>query len=300
MKRTLVLIAALALVLGAAVAVLFWGISSDQLLTESPPLVEKPAPAPAITAKPKPPPAARARPRPPAKLAPLAENGAGTLLRPGKLNGQFLGGLASKSDALSEGRGRPDLSRVDAMLEQMALASIAFNAPTKINIGETAQIRLLLSLEESIEELQGFIHQEGAKTGASIKVSDRMEARLTGRRFQIDAITDEVQAVSGQQRTEWIWDVYPVSEGRHRLHLTLSALLDVNGKTTPRTIRTFSRLIEVEVTPAQKAVRFLEGNWQWLWGALVIPILGWLWKRKKSRPKRLGQDGAGPEAPPKE
>lgn len=58
-----------------------------------------------------------------------------------------------------------------------------------------------------------------------IKVSNRMEARLSGYQFKITAITPEIQAVSQQQITSWSWEVIPKKEGDHNLHLTISALL---------------------------------------------------------------------------
>jgi len=113
-----------------------------------------------------------------------------------------------------------------------------------------------------MEELKRSIVEEGEKVGASIKVSDRMEARLSGYMFQITAITSEEQVVSKDQRTEWKWEIHPKEEGEHRLHLTLTALLEINGNSTRRAIRIFGRYIEVYVTPTQKLEVFLRANWQ--------------------------------------
>lgn len=170
---------------------------------------------------------------------------------------------------------------IDKILDQMQLAGVAFNSPTRINIRQTALIQLLLDLSKSSAELKGMIEAEGRREGAQVRVSDRMQARLTGPNFSITAITPEVQAISGRRMTEWKWEVRPLSRGRQRLHLTLSALLDVDGASTPRTVQTFDREIEVEVTWPQQAASFLENNWQWLWAALLLPALGWIWKKKK-------------------
>lgn len=74
-----------------------------------------------------------------------------------------------------------------------------------------------------MEQLKQSIIEEGEKVEATIKVSDRMEARLSGYMFQITAITPEIQAVSKTQQTEWIW------------------------------------------------------------AAILVPVTGWLWKRKKKQ-----------------
>jgi len=170
---------------------------------------------------------------------------------------------------------------IDEILADMEIGTIAFNTPNAINYYETAVIELRLGIETSIEELQGRISEAGDIESAQIRVSDRMEARLTGPNFEITAITPETQAVSRTEDTRWRWEVKPVSEGQHRLHLTLSALIEVEGSTTPRTIRTYDRMIVVDVSFRQRVSTFVSDNWQWLWSALLIPLAGWLWQRRK-------------------
>ena len=175
------------------------------------------------------------------------------------------------------------LSAVDRILQNLELGNIAFNAPQTINLRETAVIQLMLSLATPTEELKQMIEAAGEKEGAQIRVSDRMEARLSGPNFAITAITPELQAVSRIDITEWKWEVKPSSHGRHNLHLTVSALLNVDGASTPRVIRTFDKMLEVEVAWHQRVGSFVEENWQWLWAAILVPLVGWLWKRKSGR-----------------
>lgn len=173
------------------------------------------------------------------------------------------------------------LGRIDRILENLQLGNIAFNAQRSMNLHTTSIIHLLLGLSAPIDELKGMIKAEGDKEGARIRVSDRMEARLSGPNFGITAITDEIQLVSRSYITEWQWEVKPTSRGRNHLHLTLSALITIDGVSTPRVIRTFDKIIDVEVNWHDRVFSFFENNWQWLWTAILIPIAAWLWKRKK-------------------
>lgn len=178
-------------------------------------------------------------------------------------------------------------SRIDRVLESMEWGNIAFNAPSSMNLKDSAQIQLLLSLEQSIEDLRNMITAAGEKEGVSIHVYDMMEARLSGQRFQITAITPEIQAIASTGVTEWKWEIKPTSSGRHQLHLTLAALFNVGTTSTRRTIRTFDKTIEVEVTWGQSVSGFIGENWQWLWTALLIPVAGWLCKhRSRVQPTR--------------
>jgi hypothetical protein len=174
------------------------------------------------------------------------------------------------------------LAAIDQLLEAMEFGNVAFNAPRSMNFQDTAVIQLVLGLATPTDELKQMIEAAGEKEGARIRVSDRMEARLTGPNFAITAITPEIQAVSRTDITEWKWEVKPIIDGHQRLHLTLSALLSVDGASTPRAIRTFDEIIEVEVAWHQRVGSFFAQNWQWLWAAVLIPVAGWLWKRKKA------------------
>jgi hypothetical protein len=161
-------------------------------------------------------------------------------------------------------------------------AQLAFNTPSAMNIGDTAQIQLLLSLEESIDELKRALEGAGGREGAKVAVAERMEARLSGANFRITAVTPEEQALTSTGRTEWRWEVQPTIAGSHPLHLSLSAVLRVDGASTRRSIRTFDKTIVVQVTLARQASDFVGKNWQWLWAVLVVPVAGWLWRRRRT------------------
>lgn len=174
-------------------------------------------------------------------------------------------------------------SSIDSVLRELTTGSIAFNSPQHMNIEETGTIQLKLGLNKEIENLKKLIDSEGAKLGFNIKVADLMEARLTGQGFSITAITPEVQAISRNEITDWSWEVKPKLKGKQHLHLTLTALIRVNGASVPRTLRTFNRVVNVEVTQGQQLETFASQNWQWLWATFLVPIAGWIWKCKSGR-----------------
>jgi hypothetical protein len=189
-----------------------------------------------------------------------------------------------KSPVQTESTSKSDpYELVDIIVASMKSANIAFNTPQKLNINETAEIQLLLSMKKSIEELKGEITSSGQTEGDTVKVANRMEAKLTGSNFQITAITEEEQAIGKNDTAEWNWEIKPQSKGRQKLHLTLTAIFVIDGKKTPKTIRTFDKTIEVEVTAKQASKGFIAKNWQWLCVVIIFPIAGWLWKRRKSQ-----------------
>ncbi|VFM98711.1 MAG: hypothetical protein BECKG1743D_GA0114223_105421 [Candidatus Kentron sp. G] len=138
-----------------------------------------------------------------------------------------------------------------------------------------------LGLQTQIEKLKQMIKAKGEKEASRIRISHRMEARLSSTDFSITAITPEIQAISRNNVTEWKWKIKPNSIGKSYLHLTLSVLLDLDNAPTPRTIRTFDKVIEVDVLWYQQVSSFLGKYLDWVWFAIFIPIIGWVWNRKK-------------------
>lgn len=170
---------------------------------------------------------------------------------------------------------------VDRIIKNMEIGNIVFNVPASMNLQDTATIQLILSLSKPIEELKRLIEVQGQKEGAQVRVSDQMEARLTGLDFQITAVTPEKQAIAGKEVTKWEWEIKPEKTGHDSLHLTLTALFTVQGISKEKAIRTFDKTIDVNVTWSQKTAGFLEHNWQWLWAAILIPLAGFLWRQRK-------------------
>jgi hypothetical protein len=179
-----------------------------------------------------------------------------------------------------------ELGAIDQIIASLPRANAAFNAPTALSLGESAVVQLRLSAQKSIRELKEEITALGEKEGANIKVSDRMEARLTGLGFEIEAVTPETQGVSGQDVTEWKWEIEPTETGTQRLHLTLTALIEVDGEASPRTVRTFERMLVVDVALSKRVSEFVGDNWQWLWTAILIPVAGWLVRRRVVQPRK--------------
>ncbi|MEM7351986.1 MAG: hypothetical protein AAF657_14395 [Acidobacteriota bacterium] len=180
----------------------------------------------------------------------------------------------------------PSVVGVDPLLETLQEANMIFNAPATMNYRSSSVIKLLISRRSSIPELKALLDAEGEKHGGRIKISTRMEARLSSTGFEILPITDTQQGISVENLNEWKWEIEAIEPGRQRLHLVILALLDVDGTETPRTLRTFERVIEVEVLGRQRIGSFVAEYWQWLFTAILVPFVGWLFRIRGSLPWR--------------
>jgi hypothetical protein len=175
---------------------------------------------------------------------------------------------------------------IDDVLEDLDLVNVAFNAPRTMHLNDPVVIQLLLSGGQTIEQLQEELTALGEQEGEQIRASDAMEAQLTGAGFDIAPVTPAIQLVSNEAVTEWKWEVQPTKTGERRLHLALSALIDLDGKDRTYTVRTFERTLDVNVTFGERLETFASDNWQWLWTALLIPIVGLVlrWRQQRKLP----------------
>ncbi len=171
---------------------------------------------------------------------------------------------------------------IDAVLENMAEGRIAFNVPDSVmKLNESSTIQFLLDLTKTVEELESMFKESEVIESHRVRISETMEARLTGNGFRITAITPEQQPISTVETTEWKWEINAIEAGPQHLHLTLSAIIFFRDEKMARTIRTFDKKIFVEVSLGKRITGFINNNWQWLWTALLIPITGWYLKHRK-------------------
>ncbi|WP_166636853.1 hypothetical protein [Cognatilysobacter terrigena] len=182
---------------------------------------------------------------------------------------------------------------VDRLLAQLQPGHVAFNAPQAVNIEQTVLVQLVVSPDASEAALRERVDGPGKVASESVQVANMMQARLTGEGFRIVAQTPERQLVSSGV-TEWAWEITPQAPGHHTLNLALDALVPLEGQTVPRTLRTFRKPIDVQVTPRQQVTSFLDEHGKWIWTTLLVPAAGWVAKVRKSR-KGDGKDGKDKE-----
>jgi hypothetical protein len=193
--------------------------------------------------------------RPPAPAAP--SSAASATIAPGttpNLNLRSGHGRIAPSPSVAP-KPASSLEEVDTALKKLDWGQMAFDVPEKLRLEQTALIHLLISPAHTAEQLTNAIREQTTEPvkieSARIQISGMMEAKLVGSAFDIQAITPEApQMVSRTEPTEWKWEIKPRQSGQQSLHLTLNAIIRFDDKERPRVIRTFDRVIQVDVGAA--------------------------------------------------
>ena len=188
------------------------------------------------------------------------------------------------------------LTVVDKIVSQLEWGNIVFDTPKKMTFKEPKIIELVLSPTKSVQELQSSLKSHEQFESERIRISNRMEANLSGLGFKIETLVPEEQVVYRDKTTQWKWEVIPTKDGNQNLFLTLSAIINVSSNNERYVVRTFEKNIEIEVSVGQRISIFVAGNWQWLWASILVPISPFLWKwyqrkwGKKQSPKNPGAE----------
>lgn len=187
-------------------------------------------------------------------------------------------------------RGGEDAFVAKTVRDQLHRGAVAFNVPERLARGATAEIEFLVSPEQTAETLKESITQPGVRRGRAVEVSDYMKADLASPSFDITRIGDAEKLVVAGRKTRWAWDITPKQTGVLKLHLTLTAIVTSGNEDRPLEIETFNESVSIHVGWGTRARDFVGTNWQWLWGAILVPVGLWVVQRRR----RIAKPGADP------
>jgi hypothetical protein len=203
--------------------------------------------------------------------------------------GEVQPGLTSTPVAVSM-----DLNTVYAqVVEGLPRGSALFNPPATMRVGEVklVEVRVVPVTEEEIEEDQEVQATLVAGMGEvdevlviPLRVSTVMSARLTGAAFNIKPLKEEEQIRSSDDPyISWVWEVTPQEAGEKNLTLFLSVVVNAEGMGDKTYTTSEIRTVQVQSNLLYSIRQFFGTNWEWVATGLILPALGWIWRRFRIR-----------------
>lgn len=175
---------------------------------------------------------------------------------------------------------RVEEPRFENIVNQLTPSSFGYSVPSIMNISDTEEVRLIINPSKSESEVSSVLGEQSITS--TIPISNVVIADLSSRDFYIEKVTPNRQVVDKDVDTLWIWTISPKSYGDNKtLQINVSALVNIDGQKEERFLDTYVGTVQVDITNQQVISTWLKNNWQWAWGALLIPILGFFWARKK-------------------
>lgn len=227
-----------------------------------------------IEATPAPPPKSLAQPVQPVERPPLpvAPPTLGPVVPPPVISPPATSSTPPEPTATPHRPVKPLSSPLDEALQKLVKGNIAFNNPQQMRIGETGEVEAIIAVTVPADELMNALTVEGKRENASLLVSDRMQAALTGGgAFDVAPTGPQTQWLSKDAPTVWHWLVTPKLTGPQFLTLSVDAIITINGEKDTRNITTLTRQIAVEVARPHN-----EEEW-FAWVKEHIEAVGWGW-----------------------
>ena len=176
---------------------------------------------------------------------------------------------------------REPATTIDDILGQLRQGNMAFKVEPEMFIDQQSEATLLIDTTVTQKELEQLIGP-GA-TGSSLLVSKVIVTKLIAPTFEVTAVTPERQVLIDGQPTKWQWLLRPLEQGKHKVTLSVTAVLKVDDQSVERFIVTFERDIFVHVTIENRLSKFWHNNWQWVISTLLLPLAVWFWHRRRKR-----------------
>jgi len=182
----------------------------------------------------------------------------------------------------------PKSTKADKQVKQQLdiPTRIDFEVPRSTNISNTITAKLTVIPVELISTTP----LKANSKSTNVTVSNLVEAILESPdgAFNITPAGPRQQVILRGEKTVWEWEVTPKSAGVHKLKVTATSIVQLNGKEKPVRVEAISYEVTVEITPWQMLVVWFKEYWQWLATVIVIPLIVYGWKAYKKKENRNG------------
>lgn len=170
------------------------------------------------------------------------------------------------------------IKKPDDVQSNLFAASLSFVLRDKANVSDDIKAQLLIDPTQGIEQLEKELTVTGQKISKKIEVSKIVVAKITAPDFEVTPITPEEQILSLNKPTEWLWTLSPKSSGVFEVNLSVTAVINARGRETTHHLKTFDKVIVIEITKGQIIKDWISKYWQWVISTLIIPLLVFFFK----------------------
>ena len=162
-------------------------------------------------------------------------------------------------------------------LDRMPLGRIVFNPPSSMKVGIKERVEVRISKDFNVD-LAAALKGKGVAQIEDVKVSELMKVRLSGDDFNIASLNEEEQVIGKKGFTEWAWDIVPNKRGEKILHLHVTLRIRLPFGEEKKDCPVLDRDVLVKINPTYSIRLFYLTYWKWIITAVVVPLLGLVWK----------------------
>jgi hypothetical protein len=188
-----------------------------------------------------------------------------------------------------ERRSQQELGLLQTLIDNLPDAQTVFQHPDPMEVQHadrvTVRVSTNLSANLTIPAIPLSGQQKLITEHDTIKVSPLLQVHLSGEPyFKVDSLNDLEQLVD-KDITEWSFVVVPQKAGKWPLHLSVTRVFRTpSGTEKLQDYPAKDEYVTVNVQPLGTTLtNFAANNWQWLWTAVVVPLVVFLWNHRRKR-----------------
>lgn len=121
----------------------------------------------------------------------------------------------------------PKISQtIEQQIKEQLPGELLINLPNEMTVGvqERAEVRIA---KQGIKDLKKGLRGRGIPEVEKIKISPIMKVRLIGDKFDIKALSHEVQPITDFDFTQWEWNITPREAGNQSLEVSVSLRIEI-------------------------------------------------------------------------
>ena len=121
----------------------------------------------------------------------------------------------------------PKISQtIEQQIKEQLPGELLINLPHEMTVGvqERAEVRIA---KQRIKDLKKGLRGRGIPEIEKIKISPIMKVRLIGDKFDIKALSHEVQPITDFDFTQWEWNITPREVGNQSLEVSVSLRIEI-------------------------------------------------------------------------
>ncbi|KCZ58903.1 hypothetical protein [Hyphomonas chukchiensis] len=167
--------------------------------------------------------------------------------------------IGDAADAVAEAAGvaappPPSKSHAEAFMESLQTVPVAHETPRTAEYKRAFDVTLALDATGDDTAVDALPNRGGNIVTGEAKVSERVEARLSGANFEIVEMSPGIQKLSPLTENVWRWSVMPLSAGDHDLVFEIYAI----DQDSVVPLRTFRDTVTVQVSGLNRAIAFAD------------------------------------------
>jgi hypothetical protein len=167
--------------------------------------------------------------------------------------------IGDAADAVAEAAGvaappPPSKSHAEAFMESLQTVPVAHETPKTAEYKRAFDVTLAIDATGDDTAVDALPNRGGNIVTGEAKVSERVEARVSGANFEIVELSPGIQKLSPLTENVWRWSVMPLSAGDHDLVFEIYAI----DQDSVVPLRTFRDTVTVQVSGLNRAIAFAD------------------------------------------